>query len=82
MLLNVRIGDTSTEIEIWILFACEMPKLVSVLFQDVDEDLYDKRGGNYDVKFKIWDVGVIQNLLKSVRIGIRNKVKEGEGNFV
>jgi hypothetical protein len=32
------------------------------LFEDVDEGFYDERRGNYDVKLKIRDVGVIQSL--------------------
>jgi hypothetical protein len=35
---------------------------VSVLTEDVDEGFFDERGGTYDVKRKIGDVGVIQSL--------------------
>jgi hypothetical protein len=66
MLLDVRIGDVSNEIEIWILLHCEIFKSLSVLFQDVGEGLYDKRVGNYDVMFEIRDVDAIHNVLEHV----------------
>jgi hypothetical protein len=47
-----------------------MPKSVSVLFEDVDEDFYDERRGNCGVKLKIRDEGGFERLSKTSLRGI------------
>jgi hypothetical protein len=59
--MMLEMVDSSTDLD---TIHCEAPKLVKALFESDDDCFYDERRGNYDVRLKIRDEGVIQSLLK------------------